>query len=155
MSRNFAVSTVMILVAASAATLMALGGGTSDRELSLSKTSVFDVPEPPPERKNVSEPGELTVIGSDFPEQPPLVPHGIVDWLPITLEENQCLDCHAIEEKLEGEPTPIPISHYVDLRNAPDAVRDEIAGARYNCVTCHTTPGSNAPLVENTFGPSR
>ena len=144
-----------VIVVASAATLLALESGTSDRDLGLSKTSVLEVATPPTETKNVSDPGDRATMPTDFPEQPPQVPHGIVDWLPITFDENQCIDCHAVDEKLEGEPTPIPPSHYVDLRNAPDTVRDEVAGARYNCVACHTAPGANAPLDGNSFLPAR
>lgn len=142
-----------LLLVVSAATLRAVGSSTPDRDMSLSKTSVFEVPAPPAEKRNTSEPGERPVVPTDFPEQPPLVPHGLSDWLPITLTENQCIDCHAVEEKVEGEPTPIPKSHYIDLRNAPDAVRDEVVGARYNCVACHAAPGSNAPPVGNSFVP--
>lgn len=152
MNRKWMVLAAVLLLA-SAATLLAVGNSTPDRDLSLSKTSVFEIPEPAAEQKNTSEPGEHAAVPADFPEQPPLVPHGINDWMPITLTENQCIDCHGVEEKVEGEATPIPRSHYVDLRNAPDKVTDAVVGARYNCVTCHTAPGSNAPLVGNSFVP--
>jgi cytochrome c-type protein NapB len=77
----------------------------------------------------------------------------VAEFLPITMAENQCVECHAVEEKEEGEPTPIPTSHYVDLRNAPGETRDELAGARYVCITCHAAPGFNPPLVANGFLP--
>ncbi len=153
MKRNSGMTLVLLVL--SAASLAAMGNGTPDRELSLSKTSVFEVTQPPIEKRNVSEPGEGATLPADFPEQPVLVPHAIVDWLPITLTENQCIDCHAVEEKVEGEPTPIPRSHFIDLRNTPDTVSDKVVGARYNCVSCHAAPGSNEPLVDNEFVPSR
>ncbi len=72
-------------------------------------------------------------------------------------DENLCLDCHQvlIEDASEGDPTPIPASHYVDLRNAPKERQNTIVGARYNCVSCHVTPGGNPPLTANTFGAVR
>jgi cytochrome c-type protein NapB len=112
---------------------------------------VFDTPAPGTTEVNTSDPGDRPTVKPGFPEQPPVVPHGIVDFLPITRDDNQCIDCHAVEEKEPGEPTPIPPSHYIDMRNAPGAQSDELAGARYLCISCHISPGDNEPLVGNTF----
>ena len=121
-------------------------------KLGLSKVSVFETPAPDATVVNTSEPGDRPAVPRSFPEQPPIVPHGIVEFLPITIGDNQCMDCHEVEEKEAGEPTPVPESHYVDYRNAPGATGDELAGARYICTSCHVSPGGNAPLVENTYG---
>jgi cytochrome c-type protein NapB len=144
-----------VLIALSVVAALALTRGESgirDTELGLSKTSVFDTPVPEVTRANLSEPGDRPTVPAGFPQQPVLIPHGVGEFLPITMTENQCLECHAVEEKEEGEPTPVPQSHYVDLRNAPGVVRDEVAGSRYICVSCHVSPGENAPLVGNMFG---
>lgn len=148
------------LVAFAAASLLAVGalvaGGTitpvPDTSLGLSKTSVFDTPAPGPTRPNTTDPGDRPVIPRDFPQQPPRIPHGIADFLPITASENACIDCHAVAEKEPGEPTPIPASHYEDLRNAPGKRGDTVVGARYLCVSCHISPGDNPPPVGNSFG---
>ena len=126
--------------------------GTPDTEIGLSKTSVFDTPAPEVTRTNTSEPGDLPLPERGFPEEPPVIPHGVGEFLPITFAENQCAECHAEEEKIPGEPTPMPRSHYVDLRNAPKDVQGEIVGARYSCVSCHVSPGGNVPLTPNSFG---
>ncbi len=126
--------------------------GIPDTEIGLSKASIFDTPAPEVTQKNVSEPGDLPLPPRGSPDEPPVIPHGVGEFLPITLAENQCADCHVEEEKIPGEPTPIPRSHYVDLRNAPKDVQNEIVGARYNCVACHVSPGGNTPLVTNSFG---
>jgi cytochrome c-type protein NapB len=145
---------LLILIAVSGGTLLAVQSpGIADRELSLSKTSVFEVTAPAADEPNDSDPGDRPVTPADFPEQPPRVSHGVGDFLPITFDDNQCIDCHAVEEKEEGEPTPIPASHYTDLRNAPEEVGDEVVGARYVCTACHAVPGDDAPLVENGFVP--
>ena len=85
------------------------------------------------------------------PVDPPMIPHGIEDFMPITADENMCVDCHAIEVKEEGSPTPIPTSHYVDLRSSPDKVEDTVVGARYDCVSCYVSLTAAAPLVPNTY----
>lgn len=127
--------------------------GIADSQMGLSKTSVFDIPVPDIERQNKSEPGDRPLLERGSPEEPALIPHGVTEYLPITLAENQCMDCHAEEEeKIAGEPTPVPRSHYVDLRNAPNEVLVNVVGARYNCVSCHVSPGDNPPLTTNTFG---
>lgn len=126
--------------------------GIPDKEIGLSKVSVFDVAVPDKVQRNHSEPGDLAAVPAGFPEQPPVIPHGVGDFNPITFAENECMDCHAVAEKEEGEPTPIPHSHYIDFRNAPEAVQEEVVGARYNCASCHVSPGDNKPLVSNTFG---
>jgi len=131
------------------------GGGDEtpvpDTEIGLSKTSVFDVPEPAAVVANASEPGEGPALEPAFEDSPTPIPHGIVDFLPITRDENMCLDCHMVEEKVEGEPTPVPASHYVDLRNAPEEMREEPAGARYICTACHVAQTDAAALVANNF----
>lgn len=126
--------------------------GIPDTEIGLSKTSVFDTPAPEATRLNQSDPGDRPTVPQEFGDQPPLISHGIGEFLPVTFEENQCIACHEVEEKEPGEPTPIPSSHYVDLRSAPGVKGDEIVGARYNCANCHVSPGENEPLVGNTFG---
>jgi len=132
-------------------TLLGTSKRIPDTEIGLSKSSVFDEPAPDPTRTNQSEPGDRPLIPRGFPEQPPTVPHGVIESLPITFTENQCVDCHEVDEKEPGEPTPIPRSHYTDLRNAPGVVGDQIVGARYICVSCHVSPGDNEPLVKNAF----
>lgn len=127
--------------------------GSADSQIGLSKTSVFDVPAPDVEKKNESEPGDRPLLERSSAVAAPLIPHGVAEFLPITLTDNQCADCHEVDEEKEaGEPTPAPRSHYIDLRNTPDDVLDTIVGARYNCMSCHVSPGDNEPLTANTFG---
>jgi len=126
--------------------------GIPDATLSLSRTGVFEVATPPAVVTTAPEAGESVPLARAHPEAPPVVPHAVADFLPITRDANACVDCHAVEERVEGEPVPIPPSHYVDLRNAPGVRRDEIAGARWVCVSCHVARTDAAPLVPNPFG---
>jgi cytochrome c-type protein NapB len=126
--------------------------GVPAEQIGLSKVGVSEVPDPPGVADNASEPGEQPPGPAAFDGAPPVVSHGVAEFIPITLDDNMCLECHAVEEKVEGEPTPVPESHYVDLRNQPDVVNSEIAGARYVCTTCHVASTDADPLVGNTFG---
>ncbi len=125
--------------------------GVADSELGLSKTSVFDAPAPPQFQYNQSEPGESQVLPRAYPGAPPLIPHEVSEFLPITREDNQCVDCHATDEGESGGPPPMPPSHYIDMRGAPGVVRETIAGARFVCTTCHVPQATLSPLVGNAF----
>ena len=125
----------------------------ADASLGLAKGSVFDVPSPPAVTANESGPGELPLLPRSYVIAPPRVPHAAADFLPITQKQNACLDCHAVKEKKPGEPTPVPASHYVDVRNAPGQVGTRLAGARYVCVSCHAARTDAPDLVENRFRP--
>jgi cytochrome c-type protein NapB len=130
-------------------------GPVKDGDLGLSKGSVFETPAPPAFHEETSAPGEKTPppprLGSQIP---PVVPHGVADLLPITREQNACVDCHAIAgPKKAGEPTPLPPSHYVDERNAPGKAGEKVAGARWVCVSCHVPRTDAAPLVRSGYRP--
>jgi cytochrome c-type protein NapB len=107
---------------------------------------VVAVPVPDEVHDNRTEPGERPVPPRFSPVAPPVIPHGIADFPRITRSANACVECHAVEEKVEGEPTPLPESHYRDLRNAPDSIRAEIAGSRYVCTSCHVPQTDARPL---------
>ncbi len=131
--------------------LLAQGESTPDKEIGLSKVSVFDTPVPDRILWNTTDPGDLALPPRSAPEHPPVIPHGVPEFLPITFEDNQCIDCHAVETKESGEATPITQSHYEDLRNSPGTFGDTVVGARFNCVSCHVSLSDNALLVDNFF----
>ncbi|RMH60691.1 MAG: nitrate reductase [Calditrichaeota bacterium] len=96
-----------------------------------------------------NDPGESTRIQRSFENAPPLIPHNIEDFVPITREDNECLSCHDPNEAEEAEAPSVPASHLYDLRrNKP---LDHVNNANYNCTLCHV-PQSNAPvLIGNNF----
>ena len=95
-----------------------------DRDLGLSKTSVFEVPAPPAWKAEDSAPGEKTPPPPRLGTQiPPVVPHGVADLLPIT------------------------------LRRAPDQVGEKVAGARWICTACHVARTDAPPLVGSRYRP--
>jgi len=123
----------------------------SDRDLSLYPGSVFEAPDPPAFAWNASDPGESQRLPRAYPIAPPRIPHGIADFVPIRLQSNACLDCHALDSGA-GAPE-LPASHRTDLRNAPSVVTPTVAGARYNCVSCHVPTSDAKPLRQNSAGP--
>ncbi len=124
----------------------------SELEIGLGTGSAFEVAIPPRVVVEGSDPGERPLPGRAHPEAAPVIPHSLEDIDPITHDDNACVDCHQVEEKEEGEPTPMPPSHYTDLRNAPGTVTEEVEGARWVCVSCHVSRSDQAPLVGNDFG---
>lgn len=125
--------------------------GIPPDSLGLAPGSLSSDPAPPPHAENASEPGESPLPSRPFEGAPPVIPHGISDFPPITRDENPCLMCHQIEEKIEGEATPVPRSHYVDMRNTPGTAGSEVTGARYRCMACHLPQTDAAPIVRNRF----
>lgn len=126
--------------------------GLPDSDIGLSKGDIEDTPTPEALVFNESEPAERPLPERAYPGSPPPIPHGSAIFLPITFEDNYCIDCHMVEEKEPDGPTPIPESHFVDLRNDPGEVRSEVAGARHNCITCHAPQTDAEPLVANSMG---
>jgi nitrate reductase (cytochrome), electron transfer subunit len=101
-----------------------------------------------------SEPGENAVIMPYGEGVPPIIPHSIEEFLPIRIDANECLDCHVDAELVglpveEGDPTPAPASHFIDLRAAPETMTQQLIGARYFCDQCHVSQAATDPLVEN------
>jgi cytochrome c-type protein NapB len=124
--------------------------GLRDQDLGLARGSVFEPPSPPAIQPERSEPGEKPVVPRAFPGAPPVAPHELVDYTPITRAQNACLDCHQIPGPKEvGQPTPVPPSHYLDLRRSPAKPGKTVTGARWVCTACHLTRSDQGPLVTN------
>ncbi len=155
MIANRVVAVVAALLAGGCATVGGPGAVPAapvpDTALSLVKGSVFDAPASPVVKEDASDPGERPVLPRAYPGAPPLVPHGVAAFLPITVEKNSCVDCHSAKAKAPGEPTPMPPSHYTDLRNAPGTVGGKVTGGRWDCVVCHVAQTDAKPLVGNRF----
>jgi cytochrome c-type protein NapB len=130
--------------------------GVADAALGLSKTSVYDTPDPIVAPGTAKDPGENETVGGYFEGAPPVVPHLTGEFLPIMAAENMCLDCHDIPDQIgqpreTGDPTPAPETHYTDLRRSPGEVGSQIIGARYVCSQCHVPQADARLLVESTY----
>ena len=129
-------------------------------EMGLSKGSVFDTPVPMVYHESASQPGQSNLLPRAYLGAPPQIPHDVAAFLPITAQSNLCIACHNLPDQwgkklVKGAATPIPPSHYTDLRNSPGKVGGSLVNARFTCNQCHV-PQTDAPaLVENTFSTSR
>lgn len=125
--------------------------------MGLSQGGVFDAPTPTVSKFNNIEPGELDRMPKAYSTLPPQVGHTLTEYLPITLEDNECLDCHDRRKYLNrkgwswkvGRKLPMPDDHYGTFNKQGGA--EDVAGARYNCTQCHVAQTNAQPLVENTF----
>ena len=121
--------------------------------LGLQKGPVLQTAVPPVLVVNDTAPGEAPVPPRAWAGMAPVSPHAVADFLPITAKENACIGCHAVATKEKGGPTPIPPSHHVDFRNAPDKVQPGVVDARRVCVSCHVEGTKAPPLVRSDFRP--
>ena len=117
-------------------------------------------------------PGTSNKIQRAFQDAPPMIPHDTEGMLIITKGNNQCLQCHRPEVAEAVGATPIPKSHFLNMRpinkvvdgklvKGVDNLQNQISvkqitkvyEGRYNCTQCHA-PQSNAKLItENKFQP--
>lgn len=141
---------IMILVLALTSVVLSGEGKDApikDDDFSVYPGSVFDVPTPPAVQVNEARPGKNALIDPMFHGAPPQVPHGIDEFLPITGEDNGCIECHRIEKE-EGEDAPLlPESHRQDLRGDAAKFRDDIVGSRWVCTACHVPTTDAKPLL--------
>lgn len=125
-----------------------------DDSLGLSKTSVYDVPDPTVTKYGGGDPGTNKRIAKSYNTAPPMIPHTTKDMVPITRESNLCKDCHVqpdlIGQKItKGLPVPAPVSHYVDVKAG------QLYMGRWNCTQCHREQAKVNTLVKSTFKKDR
>lgn len=94
------------------------------------------------------KPGLQKPIDRTFREQPPLVPHAVDNFDEITVTENQCLECHGLENYRKKNAPKLGDSH---LTFSADGTKKVVTMDRYQCNTCHVPQVDAKPLVENTF----
>jgi cytochrome c-type protein NapB len=128
--------------------------------LALTQQAVAEYPE--------TAAGESSLLGRDFPDAPPQIPHTIEDMYPITLDDNECLECHHPENVTSKDDLPVPESHFmrpVMRKGGPEDVMvwvvadyeksEDLAGARYVCSMCHTPQARNVATPSNRFVTAR
>jgi cytochrome c-type protein NapB len=121
-----------------------------DDDLGLSKTSVYDVPDPIIVNYGGGDPGTNKRAEKSYHTAPPMITHSIVDMVPIRQDFNLCKDCHVqpdlLKEKITvGMPIPAPVSHYTNVK------KGELYMGRWNCTQCHAPQANVNVLVQSTF----
>ena len=139
------------------------------REASLYNEKNEGVPEV---NYNSAAPGTSNKIQRAFQDAPPMIPHDTTGMLPIQKDNNQCLQCHMPDVASAMGATPIPESHFLNMRpvnkivdgklvNGVNNLKNQISIkkqktvylGRFNCSQCHA-PQSDAKLItENKFKP--
>jgi nitrate reductase (cytochrome), electron transfer subunit len=113
-----------------------------------------DAPDRAPEVKDyatkVPGVGQPHLIARTFVGQPPMVPHTIDQYVPLTIEENACLECH-ITDELRGQKVPkIGQSHFSTTIKKKDG-SPAVEMSRFQCDSCHVPQVDAKPLVDSKF----
>lgn len=114
--------------------------------------------------------GSSDKIARAFQDAPPMIPHDVSGFVPIKASDNACTGCHMPEIAPAMGATPIPPSHFLDMRphhklvgedfsksidnmkNETDVKKiDHLSSARFNCTQCHAPQSEGNLAVENTF----
>lgn len=122
--------------------------------MGLGPDAVFNDPIPATFAFPTTEAGESELIPTSFSTAPPTVPHSFEEFLPITMYNNQCLECHDRprlmgREHVKGKKLAMPQSHYGGFGGRGD--KDIPSGSHFMCSKCHAPVSDALPLVENTF----
>jgi len=108
--------------------------------------------------------GESESLGRSFPDAPPQIPHTVEDMLPITGDDNECLNCHDPSNAIEKDDVPLPDTHFkrpvmgegkkdqamVWVVMSYEEAKD-VVGSRYSCTMCHTPQATNVLEIGNSF----
>ncbi|HET9735187.1 MAG TPA: nitrate reductase cytochrome c-type subunit [Burkholderiales bacterium] len=90
-------------------------------------------------------PGSQQGYTRTYSTQPPLIPHAVENFDEVTLEDNQCLECHSPANYVKKQAPVVGEKHFVA------GSKTQLSNARYACVMCHVPQADAKPLVENTF----
>ena len=123
----------------------------ADTELSYRHEPLLEDSETPPTVYDAPDPGESQMAERSFENAPPVISHNVEGLLPITSRENACIDCHHPDDAADMGATPVPASHFYDMRR--DQPLEDLNPANYNCTQCHAPQANTGDLVENTFEP--
>ena len=94
--------------------------------------------------------GSRELLQRTFAQQPPLIPHAVEKYEPITRDSNDCLDCH-ISDEFKGNKMPrIGESHFSKTIKEKDGT-PVVDMVRWQCTNCHVPQMDAPPLVENRF----
>jgi len=156
----------------------------TDTQLSYRNTDLMDdKASPPPVTYDRPAPGQAKRFARAYVNAPPMIPHSTEGLLPITKNNNQCLNCHMPNVAKSMGATPIPPSHFTnyrpetvykngelvkegkvvgphgelgntgDIKLAKAKKLNKLYPGRFNCSQCHAPQANVKPLVGNTFKP--
>ena len=112
--------------------------------------------------------GQSEKIERAFQDAPPMIPHDVSAFLPITIKNNMCLTCHMPEVAVLVKSVPLPESHltsyrpevkkkwalYVVTNNEGVTQKDlggKLSNAVFNCTQCHVPQANVTVDIKNVF----
>jgi cytochrome c-type protein NapB len=156
----WALALVPVLIAANASAQREVDDGMDVyfRDVDLSAVSDQDLA-----KYRETEAGESKAFERSFPGAPPLIPHTLEDMLPITVGDNECLECHHPDNVESEADMPLTESHFKGpvMGKGKESqglvwvvegyeVRDKV-GARYDCMMCHAPQATNVKDLPSRF----
>lgn len=141
---------VLVALTTSAVSFFAAPAISAEVVTSMRGVDALAPDQAPEEKLNPGRrPGSQKPIPRSFEQQPPVIPHATENFDEITLEENQCLECHGPEKYKEKNAPKIGDSHFRNPQTGE--IMKTVSSARHACVQCHVPQVDATPLVENTF----
>lgn len=135
---------------------------------------------PPVVQYHSAAPGTSKKFKRAYQDAPPMIPHDTTGMLPVTENNNQCVQCHMPEIAASMGATPIPVSHFTNFRPSTKVIGDKILkdgkvvensssetlsdvsiktthnklyAGRFNCTQCHAPQATNTLVDQNRFKP--
>jgi cytochrome c-type protein NapB len=94
--------------------------------------------------------GQAKLIERTFVGQPPMVPHTVEKYVPLTMEENACMECHLTTE-IRGQKIPqIGQSHF-STTTKTNAGKPALEMSRFQCDSCHVPQVDAKELIDSKF----
>ncbi|AEB12540.1 nitrate reductase cytochrome c-type subunit [Marinithermus hydrothermalis] len=108
----------------------------------------------PPLAYPTTPPGASERMPRSQENAPPMIPHSIEGFVPVTQSQNSCAACHNPNTAQALGATPIPPTHYaLDLFSDTDTTSLQLDAARYSCTMCHAPQAEVDPPIANLFIP--
>jgi nitrate reductase (cytochrome), electron transfer subunit len=101
-------------------------------------------------REKVPGVGQPKLISRTFVGQPPMVPHTVEQYVPLTIEENACMECHLTEE-IRGQKIPQIGTSHLSKTAKTKAGKPALEMSRFQCDSCHVPQVGAKELVESRF----
>lgn len=144
----------------------------SDEDIGYRNEDLFDESlEIPKVAYSTGAPGTVGNLERSFENAPPMIPHTVNGFVPITAKSNTCLACHLPAVAPALKATAMPKSHFTDYRpeiieeaglmkvNAEEGeviakdMGSNLNQARYNCTLCHAPQANVTIQLKNEFNP--
>ena len=150
---NQTIKTTVAAMATIAAALFAAIPGMAAAQVNSLRGAQADAVDRAPQdlKYQGGRPGVQKTIDRTFKEQPPLIPHAMNNFDEITLEENQCMDCHSAETYKAKNAPKVGDTHMTIVDVPGGGMKKVMNMTRWQCNNCHVPQVDAKPLVENSF----